>query len=146
MPVRPLAVCQQEQNCGGSRPAFYLPGIAKRFTVVTAFRVLLESERADHFGCGWHGVLHQNLFFRARISAKTCAAGLPAIPIPEATSGRSARRNGFASFSSPMVAGMVGSFFAICCLACASRAASALLFGSIVRANLIFAAVYSWPQ
>ena len=39
---------------------------------------------------------------------------LPAMPMPAATSGTSARRNGFANFSSPMVTGMVGSPFASC--------------------------------
>src|SRR5262249_45305051 len=83
-----------------------------------------------------------NLFLRVRISAKTSAAGLPAMPMPEATSGTSARRNGLASFSSPSVTGIVGSLFAICCFACVSRAASALLFGWLVSANLIFAVVH----
>src|SRR5665213_3397354 len=90
--------------------------------------------------------IYLKLFLRVRISANTCAAGFPAMPMPAATSGWSARRNELASFSSPMVTGMVGSPAAICCLACASRAASAELSGSTVRAKRILARVYSWPQ
>jgi hypothetical protein len=83
------------------------------------------------------------LFFRALISVNTASAGLPAMPMPAATSARSARRNGLASFSSPMVTGMVGRPSSIWRLACASRAASTGLSGSMVRANLMFASVYS---
>src|SRR5262249_1353439 len=47
----------------------------------------------------------QDLFLRSRISANTFHAGLPASPTDFATSGTSARRNGFAAFSAPMVDG-----------------------------------------
>src|SRR5262249_48775198 len=43
----------------------------------------------------------QDLFLRSRISANTFHAGLPASPTDFATSGTSARRNGFAAFSAP---------------------------------------------
>src|SRR6516225_6474445 len=49
----------------------------------------------------------QDLFLRSRISANTFHAGLPVSPTDFATSGTSARRNGFAAFSAPMVDGMV---------------------------------------
>src|SRR5438876_11275375 len=54
----------------------------------------------------------QDLFLRSRISANTFHAGSPVSPTDFATSGTSARRNGFAAFSAPMVDGMVGSLAA----------------------------------
>src|SRR3954452_21177192 len=83
----------------------------------------------------------QDLFLRSRISANTCQAGLPASPRDCATSGTSARRNGFAAFSSPTNVGMVGLFSAISRFASCSRAASTALPGSIVLAKEMFAIV-----
>ena len=60
--------------------------IAERLAVVAAFRVRRERERADDVGGGGHA-RRQNLFFRALISANTCAAALPVMPMPAATSG-----------------------------------------------------------
>src|SRR6185437_2653572 len=88
----------------------------------------------------------QNLFLRSRISAKTFQAGLPASPTDWATSGTSARRNGLAAFSAPIVAGMVDFPAPRSRLTSSARAASALLFGSMVLAKRTFACVYSWPQ
>src|SRR5262249_40178991 len=87
-----------------------------------------------------------DLFLRSRISANTRDAGLPASPTDFATSGMSARRNGLAAFSSPMVDGIVGLRAAIRFSTCASRALSAALSGSMLLAKRILALVYSWPQ
>src|SRR5262249_22219794 len=86
----------------------------------------------------------QDLFLRSRISANTFHAGLPASPTDFATSGTSARRNGFAAFSAPMVDGMVGSRAARSLSTSVSRARSAALSGSTVLAKPILALVYSW--
>src|SRR6266516_2952022 len=88
----------------------------------------------------------QDLFFRSRISANTFQAGLPASPTDFATSGTSARRNGFAAFSEPMVDGMVGWCAARSFSTSFSRAVSAALAGSMVLAKRTLAFVYSWPQ
>ena len=92
------------------------------------------------------GMTFQKRFSRARISANTFQAGLPASPTDCATSGTSARRNGFAAFSAPMVAGIVGFPVARSRSTSSARAASAVLLGSMVLAKRILAAVYSWPQ
>src|SRR6516162_11524058 len=88
----------------------------------------------------------QDLFLRSRISANTFHAGLPVSPTDFATSGTSARRNGFAAFSAPMVDGMVGSRAARSLSTSVSRARSAALAGSTVLAKVTLALVYSWPQ
>src|SRR5262249_32445943 len=88
----------------------------------------------------------QDLFLRSRISANTFHAGLPASPTDFATSGTSARRNGFAAFSAPMVDGMVGSRAARSLSTSVARARSAALSGSTVLAKATLALVYSWPQ
>src|SRR6516225_5161473 len=88
----------------------------------------------------------QDLFLRSRISANTFHAGLPARPTDFATSGTSARRNGFAAFSAPMIDGIVGSFAARSFSTSVSRARSAALAGSTVLAKAMLALVYSWPQ
>src|SRR6476620_2403187 len=88
----------------------------------------------------------QDLFLRSRISANTFQAGLPASPTDFATSGTSARRNGFAAFSAPMVEGTVGSPAARSLSTSRSRALSVAFAGSIVLAKRTFAFVYSWPQ
>ncbi len=80
-----------------------------------------------------------DLFLRSRISANTFQAGLPASPTDFATSGTSARRNGFAAFSAPMIEGMVGSAAARSASTSRSRAASAALRGSIVLAKRMLA-------
>src|SRR5208283_1939441 len=146
MPVRAFAARQQEIDRGGGGAAVDHARVAERLAVVAALGVRRERERTDDIGGGVGHARRQNLFLRARISANTCAAALPVMPMPAATSGRSARRNGLASFSSPMVTGIVGSPLAICCLTCTSRAASTALAGSMVRAKRILAAVYSCPQ
>src|ERR1700680_2873142 len=104
----------------------------------------LEGERPNDGARGQGGP--QNRFLRSRISANTFHAGLPDRPSDFATSASSARRNGLAAFSAAIVAGMVGSPAASCCLTTSARAASALLFGSMVLAKRILASVYSWPQ
>src|SRR5262249_60177584 len=71
----------------------------------------------------------QDLFLRSRISANTFQAGLLASPTDFATSGTSARRNGFAAFSAPMVDGMVGFPAARSFSTSVSRARSAALAG-----------------
>jgi hypothetical protein len=43
VPVGPFAFGKQEQDCGGSGPAFDQPRVTKSFTIVTALRVRLES-------------------------------------------------------------------------------------------------------
>src|ERR1700728_2787248 len=88
----------------------------------------------------------QDRFLRSRISANTFQAGLPASPSDWATSAISARRNGLAPFSAPIVAGIVGLSAARSRATSSARAASALLFGSIVLAKRMFDWVYSWPQ
>src|ERR1700730_17459850 len=108
-----------------------------------ALRMRHEVEAAHDVGGGERD---QNLFFRSRISAKTCHAGAPASPTDLATSGRSARRNGLAVFSSPMVEGIVGLRSAPRRATSCSRADSAALPGSIVLAKRMLACVYSWPQ
>src|SRR5207248_6190319 len=89
---------------------------------------------------------HQELFLRSRISANTFQAGWPAMPTDLAISGRSARRNGFAAFSPPIVDGMVGLPAASRFATCFARSANAVFPGSMVFANCILAWVYSWPQ
>src|SRR5271169_1359013 len=109
-----------------------------------AFRMRLEIEEPDHLA----GVelRFQNRFLRSRISANTFQAGLPARPSDCATSATSARRNGLAAFSAPIVAGMVGLSAATSRATSSARAASALLSGSTVLAKRILDCVYSWPQ
>jgi hypothetical protein len=82
----------------------------------------------------------------AILSANTFQAGLPLRPSDVASAASSARKNGLAAFSAPMVAGMVGLPAATSLATSSARAASALLFGSIVLAKWILASVYSWPQ
>src|SRR5262249_17677374 len=71
----------------------------------------------------------QDLFLRSRISANTFHAGLPASPTDFATSGTSARRNGLAAFSAPMIDGIVGSLAARSFSTSVARARSAALAG-----------------
>src|SRR5436190_4031369 len=88
----------------------------------------------------------QNLFLRRRISAKTSSALLPASPTDAATEGTSARRKQLVFFSAPMVEGNVGLPAVRNASASLARAFRSGLSGSIVRANLILASVYSCPQ
>src|SRR5262252_7115867 len=111
---------------------------------MAALRMRLEIEHPDDVLCAQPG--HQKRFFRSRISAKTFHAGCPASPSDLASAASSARRNGLAAFSWPMVAGMVGLPAARSLATSSARAASALLPGSMVLANRILASVYSWPQ
>src|SRR4029079_1851105 len=57
MPVRSLAACKQEQDRGRCWPPIQLTRVAKGFAIVSAFRMRLELERADHVLRGWirHG-------------------------------------------------------------------------------------------
>src|SRR5579871_6512752 len=108
---------------------------------MSAFRMRLELEKPDDVG--GRRRRGQERFLRSRISPNTFHAGLPASPTACATSVTSARRNGFAAFSAPIVAGMVGLPAAPSRATSSARAASALLFGSTVLAKRILAAVYS---
>src|SRR5262249_18689455 len=90
--------------------------------------------------------LSYDLFLRSRISANTFQAGLPASPTVLATSGRFARKNGFAAFSARMVDGIVGSPGARSFSPSVPRALSAALPVSTVFAKRILALVYSCPQ
>src|SRR5262245_59400401 len=91
-------------------------------------------------------VARHDRFLRSRISANTRHAGLPASPTDFATSGTSARRKGFAAFSSASVEGMVGLRAARSLSTSASRARNAAFSGSMVLAKRILAPVYSLPQ
>src|ERR1700678_327640 len=135
---------QKEDRRRGGTIARHRRVVAERLAEMTALRMRPEIEQPDHVGGGKRG--RQNLFLRSRISANTFQAGLPARPTDCATSGRSARRNGFSAFSAPIVAGMVGLPAALSRATSSARAASGLLFGSMVLAKRILAAVYSWPQ
>src|ERR1700722_595237 len=145
VPVRAFAARQQKIDRGRCRAsALDLARVAKHLTEMPAFRMRFQIEQPDDVAGGKAAA--QNRFLRSRISANTFHAGLPARPSDFATSAASARRNGLAAFSAPIVAGMVGLPAASCCLTCSARAASALLFGSMVLAKRMFASVYSWPQ
>src|SRR5262249_6077383 len=105
MPMGALATRQQKIDCGRGRAPVYAQRIAKRLPEMAALRMRGKCQETDHVRSGKSV---QNRFFRSRISAKTFQAGLPASPTAAATSGRSARRNGLAAFSSPRVEGTVG--------------------------------------
>src|SRR5579862_1034423 len=142
MPVRAFAALEQKIDRGRCR-------VAKRLAEMAAFRMRLEIKEANH---GIRGQIlpaesrGQKRFLRSRISANTFQAGLPARLTDFATSGASARKNGLAAFSAPIVAGTVGLPTARSFATSSARAASALLFGSMVLAKRILASVYSWPQ
>src|SRR5579864_635392 len=143
MPVRALAARQQKIDrgrCGAG--VLDLPHIAKHLAEMAALRMRFQIEQPDDVASG-QAFVAQNRFFRSRISANTCHAGLPARPSDFATSASSARRNGLAAFSAPIVAGMVGLPAARSFLTSSARAASALLFGSTVLAKRMLASVYS---
>src|ERR1043166_1099543 len=140
MPVRALAAREQEIDRGRGGAAVDRQRIAKGLAKMAPLRMRLEIEERDDIG---RGEGHQNLFLRSRISAKTCHAGLPDRPTSLATSGRSARRNGFAAFSSPMNEGIVICLPATSVATSRSRSASAALSGSMVLAKRILAIVYS---
>src|SRR5579863_5163925 len=156
MPVRALTAGQQKIDRGRRRAPDPLPTlprkrgrvgrglVAEHLAEMPAFRMRFQIEQPDYVA-GAEAVT-QNRFLRSRISANTFHAGLPDRPSDFATSASSARRNGLAAFSAPIVAGMVGLPAASCCLTSSARAASALLFGSMVLAKRILASVYSWPQ
>src|SRR5262245_8467060 len=93
---------------------------------MAAFGMWLKVKQFDQVGggqrrdcnCVLQGVLRgcvfeyrwqcvQNRFLRSRISANTSQAGFPTSPTCFATSGISARRKGFAAFSSPSKEGIV---------------------------------------
>src|SRR5436190_10769383 len=145
MPMRALTAREQKINGRGGRTSIdSLPRIAKGLAEMSAFRMRLEIEHPDQALCGQRR--HQERFFRSRISANTFQAGWPASPSDLARAGSSARRNGLAAFSAPIVAGMVGLPAARSLATSSARAASAALFGSTVLAKRILASVYSWPQ
>src|ERR1700719_861444 len=145
MPMRTLAARQQKIDRGRCRATILdLPRVAKRLAEMAALRMRFQTEQPDDVAGA--KAIAQNRFLRSRISANTFHAGLPLRPSDFATSASSARRNGFSAFSAPIVAGIVGLPAASRCLTSSARAASALLFGSIVLAKRIFASVYSWPQ
>src|SRR5207248_2771930 len=155
MPMRALAAREQEMDRGRRRAsALDAARVAKRLAEVPAFRMRLEIEQPDDVGGGEHGssifrksghrfsvenaTNHgirssaQDLFFLARTSANTCAAGLPASPTATATAGTSARRKTFARFSSPIVVGIVAWPAATCRFASVARVRRSLLPGSLV--------------
>src|SRR6202790_1481084 len=150
VPVRALAAPEQKIDRGRRRArSRHLLQIAKRLAKISALRMRLEIEKPDHGirgqrlrGKGYR----QNRFLRSRISANTFQAGLPPRPSDFASSALSARRNGLAAFSAPIVAGMVGAPAPISFATSSARAASALLCGSMCLAKRILAWVYSWPQ
>src|SRR4029077_5850771 len=145
MPLRAFAACEQKINRGRDRAAIRdLLWVAESLAEVAALRVRLEGEHTDDVLCTQRR--HQKRFFRSRISANTFQAGWPPRPSDLASSELSARRNGLAAFSAPIVAGMVGLPAARSFATSSARAASALLFGSMLLANRILASVYSWPQ
>src|SRR5919197_1268653 len=112
MPVRALATCQQEVDCGRSRASGGVHVfIAKRLAIVPAFRMRLEVEPCDDVG-GFFRKRHQDLFLRSRSSPNTLSALAPFICSLAATDGSSARRNTLAFFSSPSSTGIVGLFSA----------------------------------
>src|ERR1700733_7920167 len=139
MPMRTLAPRQQKVDRGRCRAAAVdLPLITKCLAKMSALRRRLEIEQPDHRIRGQvmrDERRRQDRFLRSRISANTFHAGLPASPTAFATSASSARRNGLAAFSAAMVAGIVGLPEGVSFDTSASRAASALLFGSMVLAK-----------
>src|SRR5215216_6441294 len=156
VPARTLAARQQEINRrrSGARTIHDL-GVAKGLAKVPAFRVRLQSEQPHDIGARQFGhaaglaggAPHPlKLSFAALILANTCAGALPLSPMRAASDASSARRNGLAAFSTAIVVGSVGLPAARSAATSSARAVSAALSGSIVRANLTFAAVYSWPQ
>src|SRR6185437_3399648 len=148
VPVRAFATCQQEIDRGGEGAAVGIAArIAKGLAVMAALGMRLQFEPRDDVGGRHHcKLLHQDLFLRSRSSPKISAAPAPFIRTLAATDGSSARRNTFAFFSSPSETGMVGLPSARSFVTCSARAFSAALSGSIVSANLMLEAVYSWPQ
>src|SRR5579862_6574913 len=106
-----------------------------------AFRMRLQIQQPDDvLGAKVAG---QNRFLRSRTSANTFHAGLPDKPTNFASSALSARKNGLAAFSAPMVAGIVNLCAAVSLATSSARAASALLLGSTVLAKRMLASVYS---
>src|SRR3954454_7142868 len=93
-----------------------------------------------------HQADRQALFLRSRNSPNTSAALLPFMRTLAATDGSSARKKTLAFFSSPSRVGTVGLLAARSRATSSARAFKAALSGSTLRANLTFAAVYSWPQ
>src|ERR1700740_1416667 len=106
-----------------------------------ALRMRPQIKQPDDVGRGRQR--GQNRFLRSRISADTCQAGAPPSPSDFASSALSARRNGLAAFSAPIVAGMVNLCAAVSLATSSARAASALLLGSTVLAKRMLASVYS---
>src|SRR5262249_18121638 len=146
VPMPALAARQDVVDRGRCRSSVRGAGIAERLAIMPAFRMRREIEQPDHLGGREPRQVAHDRFLRSRISANTFQAGWPASPTDFATSDTSARRNGFAAFSSPMVDGMVGLWAATSLSTSVARAASAELAGSTVLAKRTFACVYSWPQ
>src|SRR3954454_9575421 len=97
-------------------------------------------------GLARHQADRQDLFLRSRNSPSTSAALLPFMRTLAATDGSSARTKTLAFFSSPSRGGTGGLLAAPSRRTSSARAFKAALSGSTLRANLTFAAVYSWPQ
>src|SRR4029077_4075564 len=135
MPVRALALRQQEIDRGGSRAAVGIGArVAKRLAIMPALRMRLQFKPRDDVGRLRRE--HQDLFLRSRNSPNTSAALAPFMWSLAATDGSSARRNTLAFFSSPSRVGIVGLFSARSRVTCSARAFSAGLSCSTVSANL----------
>src|SRR5215475_3852076 len=143
-PARPLGT-QPAAVRNGHRGNFIVSGLLFTMKAATPTCRAVSSDESSHDDA-MTSRSRQDLFLRSRISANTFHAGLPASPTDFATSGTSARRNGFAAFSAPMVDGMVGSRAARSLSTSVARARSAALSGSTVLAKATLALVYSWPQ
>src|SRR5262249_48609287 len=142
----PLVFAKHQPAAVGNDRGLRSPVSGLLFTGNAATSTCRAVSRAVRTTMRRHRGARQDLFLRSRISANTFHAGLPASPTDFATSGTSARRNGFAAFSAPMVDGMVGSCAARSLSTSVARARSAALSGSTVLAKATLALVYSWPQ
>lgn len=113
MPVRALAACKQEVDCGGcGAAALNVLHIAKGLAEMPALGMRFQIEKPNDVvgGKRLREAAHdQNLFLRSRISANTFHAGVPERPSDFANAASSARKKGLAAFSAPIVAGIVNS-------------------------------------
>src|SRR5690606_19426161 len=120
----------------GGAPSFDGPRIAERLAEMPALGMRSELEQRDDVARRQtNRPAHpRNVSLPLRILAKTSAGAPPGMPTAAATSGTSARRNGLAAFSAPIVTGSVGLPSARNLATSSARALSALLFGSMVSA------------
>ncbi len=145
VPVRALAASEQKIDRGRSSAAVALPARRESFAEMPALRMRLKVEQPDHIERGEDGSVKIGSYARGfprTPSRPDCRQGQPTSPLRAL----SARRNGLSAFSAPIVAGIVGLPAASSFATSSARAASALLFGSMVLAKRILASVYSWPQ